>query len=400
MSRTRMGVPATFATMMSSNWSTAPIRPRVRTPSSVSAREMRPPGTSTFSSRIARSTSVIVRLCACSLSASTNTRTWRSRAPVIETSPTPSTVSRTRLTCLSAISLVSRRLRGLATTTATTESESGSAFWITGGRMFGGRARSAPETFSRTSWAASAMSRSRTKRAVMRVVPSVVITWSSSRPDSAAGGASSGITTCVVTSSGVAPGRRIVMLTVAGSALGKRSTPRSRKEKTPSVVRNATSITVNTGRLTQSSTRPIGLLRGLHGSTVHGLLALEGNGDLLPILQPLDDLDLLAISLAELDLLLLQRLSVHRVHLVDAEDVAHGVVGDGEDALDLPGGDRGPREEPRLQHAVFVLQERLELERAGLRVHRRAHARDRAGERAPGGRLDRDGHRLPHRSPA
>ena len=49
-----------------------------------------------------------------------------------------------------------------ATTSVITGSESGSAFWMTGGRMFGGRSRSAPATFSRTSWAALSMSRSST----------------------------------------------------------------------------------------------------------------------------------------------------------------------------------------------------------------------------------------------
>ena len=44
---------------------------------------------------------------------------------------------------------------------------------------------------------------------------------------------SMGRTTWVVISSGVAPGRLTLMLTVAGSARGKRSTPRSRNEKRP-----------------------------------------------------------------------------------------------------------------------------------------------------------------------
>ena len=44
-----MGVPPTFATMMSPNWSTASMRPRVRTPSSFAPRMIRPPGISTFS---------------------------------------------------------------------------------------------------------------------------------------------------------------------------------------------------------------------------------------------------------------------------------------------------------------------------------------------------------------
>jgi hypothetical protein len=39
-----------------------------------------------------------------------------------------------------------------------------------------------------------------------------------------------GSTTAEVISSGVAPGSRSVTLTVAGSAFGKRSTPRSTKE--------------------------------------------------------------------------------------------------------------------------------------------------------------------------
>jgi hypothetical protein len=156
---------------------------------------------------------------------------------------------------LSAISLVSRKLRLLASTTEITGSASGSDFWITGGRMFGGSWRIAPDTFSRTSWAASSMSRSSTNLAVILVVPSVVMADSSSRPDSVESASSIGITTWVVTSSGVAPGSRTLMLTVAGSALGNRSTPRSRNENTPSVTRKLTSITANTGRRTQSSAR-------------------------------------------------------------------------------------------------------------------------------------------------
>src|SRR5260370_39750575 len=48
-------------------------------------------------------------------------------------------------------------------------------------------------------------------------------------------------------------------LTEAGSARGKRSTPRSRKEKIPSTTRKLTSIDANTGRLTQSSGSDISL---------------------------------------------------------------------------------------------------------------------------------------------
>jgi hypothetical protein len=44
-----------------------------------------------------------------------------------------------------------------------------------------------------------------------------------------------------------------VTLTVAGSARGKRSTPRSRNEKMPSTTSDITNIVANTGRRTQSS---------------------------------------------------------------------------------------------------------------------------------------------------
>ena len=59
-SRTRIGVPAALATMMSPNCSTAESRPSVRTPSSDSPRTMRPPGVSTFSFWIASSSCLIV----------------------------------------------------------------------------------------------------------------------------------------------------------------------------------------------------------------------------------------------------------------------------------------------------------------------------------------------------
>src|SRR3954452_21234428 len=62
-----------------------------------------------------------------------------------------------------------------------------------------------------------------------------------------------GITTALVISSGEAPGSRRFTLTVAGSAFGKRSTPRSRKEKMPSTTSDITSIVAKTGRRTQIS---------------------------------------------------------------------------------------------------------------------------------------------------
>ena len=49
------------------------------------------------------------------------------------------------------------------------------------------------------------------------------------------------------------PGSESWTLTVAGSAFGNRSTPRSRKEKMPSTTNDITSMVANTGRRTQSS---------------------------------------------------------------------------------------------------------------------------------------------------
>src|SRR5438105_5911104 len=62
-----------------------------------------------------------------------------------------------------------------------------------------------------------------------------------------------GITTAGVISSGSAPGSFRLTVTVAGSAFGNRSTPRSRNEKMPSTTSDITSIVAKTGRRTQSS---------------------------------------------------------------------------------------------------------------------------------------------------
>ena len=54
-------------------------------------------------------------------------------------------------------------------------------------------------------------------------------------------------------SSGLLPGSDSETLTVAGSAFGNRSTPRSRNEKIPVTTSDITSIVANTGRRTHSS---------------------------------------------------------------------------------------------------------------------------------------------------
>ena len=72
-------------------------------------------------------------------------------------------------------------------------------------------------------------------------------------PEMLLSASSIGSTTEVAISSGLAPGRLNETLTVAGSALGKRSTPSVWKEKIPSTTSDITSIVAKTGRRTQSS---------------------------------------------------------------------------------------------------------------------------------------------------
>ena len=117
----------------------------------------------------------------------------------------------------------------------------------------GGKFLNAPATFSRTSWAAPSISRSNLNVEVMLAEPSDARLIISSRPLTDEIASSSGKTTDEVISSGLAPGKLTLTLTVAGSALGNKSTPNDRKEKMPSVTKNAINITANTGRSTQTS---------------------------------------------------------------------------------------------------------------------------------------------------
>jgi hypothetical protein len=91
----------------------------------------------------------------------------------------------------------------------------------------------------------------------MRALPSIIMISNSSKPLTLLNCSSMGRMTWLVISSGLAPGNQTRTLTMGGSALGKRSTPRSRNEKTPSTTRNNISIVVNTGRRTQTSANVI-----------------------------------------------------------------------------------------------------------------------------------------------
>src|SRR5262245_537566 len=134
-----------------------------------------------------------------------------------------------------------------------TGSASGSTFVMTGGSNSGGTLLIAPATFSRTSLTASLRSRLTTKRTVMLARPSLMRAEISSIPETPLIACSIGSTTDEEISSGLAPGSDNETFTVAGSARGNRSTPRSRKEKIPRTTSDMTSIVAKTGRRTQSS---------------------------------------------------------------------------------------------------------------------------------------------------
>src|SRR5947208_2357067 len=124
-----------------------------------------------------------------------------------------------------------------------------------------------------------------------------------------------GMMTDVVISSGEAPGSWSATLTVAGSALGNRSTPRSRNEKIPSTTSDITSIVANTGRRTQSSEsirvrsatasrydeKLLDVAADRHLQAI-GELVDVAHGDRLSRLDARDNLDAVAEPIADLQL--------------------------------------------------------------------------------------------------
>src|SRR5438552_1323705 len=184
---------------------------------------------------------------------------------------------------------------------------------------------------------------------------------------------SSGKTTPVTTSSGVAPGSRTSTFTVAGSALGKRWTASPRKENTPSVTRKAISITVKTGYFTQVSasfialslqrrTRVIftsGLLRCRRGplslfSHDGALVQFAGNGHGNPVtwLQPLGHFKTpppLIFRLAGgANLPFRDAITVQQKDFVDAVAIVYGSLREKDGFLFFLTGDRGFEKEAGL----------------------------------------------------
>src|SRR6476661_3554829 len=162
---------------------------------------------------------------------------------------------------------------------------------------------------------------------VSRTVPSriVVCTWSI--PAMLLSDCSVGSATEPFNSSGLAPGRLIKTWTTAGSALGSRSTLRSRKENNPVTTKSVTSMVVKTGRLTQNSAMDMTAYCKLRLLTANCLLFtayLHPIGELLDVgrddlragIEALRNLDAVAEAVAENDFLAEELAVLHHEHAI------------------------------------------------------------------------------------
>src|SRR6266511_1538641 len=317
-----------------------------------------------------------------------------------------------RETCLSASSVNVRRLIASDDTiTDMTGSASGSTFVITGGSNSGGTLLIAPATFSRTSLTASFRSRSRTNRTVMLPLPSLIRAEISSMPATPLMACSIGSITDEEISSGLAPGSDSDTFTVAGSARGNRSTPRSRNEKIPSTTSDITSIVAKTGRRTHRSdsmarhdlqwnaepaanTTFLRARRALRltwvvitGSTrcgdLHaiGQFVDIGDGDALAGLDAADHLNPLAEPVAHLELADGQFVAVDDKGAIHAVAVLQRRVRQGHDIIDSAAVDVNAGEGAGLQACICVRHQRFEGKRARRGIDGRADARHFADKR-------------------
>src|SRR3954466_3151028 len=375
----RIGVPLVGATTMSWKSWLASMRPSVRSSSCPLPCSTAPPGISTFSATTASRTCEIDSPYEFSFSTSTTMWISRARVPAMVICPTPLTVWMARETCLSAISVRVRRLIASDDTISEiTGSASGSTLVMTGGSSSGGTILIAAATFSRTSLAASFRLRSRTKRTVIVPPPSLMRADSSSMPETPLIASSIGSITDEEISSGLAPGSASVTLTVAGSARGNRSTPRSRKEKMPSTTSDITSIVAKTGRRTQISdsidllrarsrlgarrarslvvavARSVFLVTGDGHFHAFGEVVHIGKDDLLAQLHAVEDFHAVADPVAGLELVHAEVVAVDREHAVDAVAVLHRAIGDREHRFDQRRGHVHPCEGARFQESLTV----------------------------------------------
>src|SRR2546427_4586839 len=111
-------------------------------------------------------------------------------------------------------------------------------------------------TLSRTSCAAMSRLRSRKNWIVMRETPSMVVLLSSSIPWTVLMISSNGRVTLVSISSGDAPRRVVVTVTMGSSTFGNWSMPICRNENQPRTTRNRLIIVAKTGREMHRSAMP------------------------------------------------------------------------------------------------------------------------------------------------
>src|SRR4051794_458105 len=407
----RIGVPLVVATTMSLKSRLASMRPRVRSSSCPLPCSTAPPGISTFSAITASRTCEIDSPYEFSFWMSTTMWISRARVPAIEIGPTPLTVWIERETCLSAISVSVRRLIASDDTISEiTGSASGSTLVMTGGSSSGGTLLIPAATFSRTSLAASLRLRSSTKRTVIWPPPSLIRAEISSIPETPLIASSIGSITDEEISSGLAPGSDSETLTVAGSARGNRSTPRSRNEKIPSTTSDITSIVAKTGRRTQSSDSMLfGLLAGLAGPDLVGIAGLDrlpvhqlvdvGHRHRIAGVDAADDLDAIAEALADLQLLRRELVVGDDKYAVDAVAVLQRRVRQGQHLVGLVGPHADPGERPGLEQRAVVGHQRFEREGAGGAVDRGADARHLRGNRLVRISIDVQFDRLADRNP-
>src|SRR6185295_16522292 len=211
----------------------------------------RPPGISAFCDWSARETSVTVTLWPCSRAGSSEMLIWRWRSPTTTTWPTPLTLSSWRRSVLSAYSVMSRIGLSAETASVITGAESGSNFSTVGCWMFLGSSGRTRLTRSRTSCAAMSPSFSSRKAMMTVETPSDEVERSSSMPLMVLTASSILSEISVSTSSGAAPGRRVVTTTVGKSTLGKRSSPSRVNENAPMTVSARMRTLAKTGRLTE-----------------------------------------------------------------------------------------------------------------------------------------------------
>ena len=218
------------------------------------------------------------------------------------------------------------------------------------------------------------------------------------------------------------------MFTLAGSAFGNRSTPRSLKEKMPRTTSDMTSIVAKTGRRTQSSDKhaplqsflgsgclPRAFGRACHppppprapppsgpptvtawpSASVSASLIATGS----PCFTPLTILDALTEPIADLQLVRLQLAAGDDEHAVGAVAILQRAVRQREDLIDLRRVDVHAREGAGLEQRARIRHARLEGERARLGVHGRADAGHRARDRLVGKRVDAKLHGLADLNP-